>query len=469
MSTNNQRLSEAQKQTMKKYVVFALMAIICAGCMWFIFAPSADEKAKQDAQAGFNTDIPMPQDKGLISDKRDAYEQEQMKQKQEERMRSLQDFSSLLGGDSQKPDDDLALIDEPDRVQPTSGAGRTGGTHNPPPPIQNSARAYQDINRTLGNFYESPKTDPEKEKLQQELEELRRRMDEKETTQKAIDEQMAIMERSYQMASKYLPLNPGATSTAMPGGMTGMTGGMAGMTGTGTPGTVNAEHQSPHPAQPANTSGKTMVVPVSKVRTQTVSLLRQEMSDAEIMEMLGKPRNMNFLTATAEPAGIGMKNTISACVHDNLTVRDGQSVQIRLLEPMRVGTTVIPQNTVLASTAKIQGERLGITVRSLEYRGTIIPVELTVYDNDGQQGIFIPNLQEMNAVKEVLANMGTSAGTSINLADDAGEQFVADMGRNLIQGVSQFTARKLREVKVRLKAGYRVFLISEEQLKNSVK
>jgi conjugative transposon TraM protein len=454
MSTNNQKLSEAQKQTIKKYAVFTFMAIICAGCMWFIFAPSADEKAKQDAQAGFNTDIPMPKDAELVVDKRDAYEQEQVKQRQEERMRSLQDFSSLLGDNSQKsPADDLSLLDEPEKAQTTGGTGRTGKTgggtggaqNNPPSSIQNSARAYQDINRTLGSFYESPKIDSEKEKLQQELDELRKRMDEKENDKNAVDEQMAIMERSYQMASKYLPLNQG-TATTMPE-----------TSGTGT---ANAE---PQPSQPA--VSKTMAIaPVSVVNTQPVSVLRPELSNAEIMKAFEKPRNMSFLTATAKPE-TGSKNTISACVHDNLTVRDGQSVQLRLLEAMQVGATIIPRNTVLSGAAKIQGERLGITVRSLEYRGIIVPVDLTVYDADGQQGVFIPNLQDLNAAKEVLANMGTSAGTSINLSDDAGEQFVADMGRNLIQGVSQFTSKKLREVKVKLKAGYRVFLISEEQLK----
>ena len=129
---------------------------------------------------------------------------------------------------------------------------------------------------------------------------------------------------------------------------------------------------------------------------------------------------------------------------------------------MQVGATVIPQNTILSGTAKIQNERLDIIIRSLEYRGTIIPVELTVYDNDGQHGIFIPNLQEVTAAKEVLANMGTAAGTSISLSNDAGQQFVADMGRNLVQGVSQFTAKKLREVKVSLKAGYKIFLLPEK-------
>jgi hypothetical protein len=35
---------------------------------------------------------------------------------------------------------------------------------------------------------------------------------------------------------------------------------------------------------------------------------------------------------------------------------------------------------ILAGMAKIQGERLNITVGSLEYRGMIVPVKLTVYN-----------------------------------------------------------------------------------------
>jgi len=137
------------------------------------------------------------------------------------------------------------------------------------------------------------------------------------------------------------------------------------------------------------------------------------------------------------------------------------------LEPMRVGNTLIPHNTLMSGTAKIQGERLTVTVNFLEYVGAILPVDLKVYDLDGQEGIFIPNLQELNAAKEIVANMGTSAGTSITLSNDAGKQFAADMGRNLIQGVSQFASKKLREVKVHLKAGYRVFLLPTGALKNN--
>jgi conjugative transposon TraM protein len=176
MSTNNQTeegkpgLSNEQKQKLKKYAVFALMGIICAGSMWLIFAPSADEKAKQEQTAGFNADIPLPKEEGIIDNKKDAYEQEQMKQKQEERMRSLSDFSAMLGGDSeaqtQTPQDDLVLLDNEPAKPQTGGTGRTGGTGSrPQSSIQQSTQAYHDINRTLGSFYEKPREDPEKEAL----------------------------------------------------------------------------------------------------------------------------------------------------------------------------------------------------------------------------------------------------------------------------------------------------------------
>jgi conjugative transposon TraM protein len=168
------------------------------------------------------------------------------------------------------------------------------------------------------------------------------------------------------------------------------------------------------------------------------------------------------LTATAG-VQTESKNTISACIHDNQTILDGQSVRLRLLEPMQAGGTLVPRNTIITGQGKIQGERLSITVVSLEYQGLIIPVELRVFDTDGQQGIFIPGTMEMNAAKEIVANMGTNAGTSINLSNDAGEQFAADMGRNLIQGVTQFASKKLREVKINLKAGYKILLLPNDK------
>jgi hypothetical protein len=115
------KLTRKQMENMKRYAIYAVMVIICAGFMYWIFSPSKDEKANKEAQSGFNTEIPMPKEEGLIGDKRSAYEQEQMKQKQAERMRTLQDFSALIVDNTT---DGLVLItDEPAMTMEPTGSG----------------------------------------------------------------------------------------------------------------------------------------------------------------------------------------------------------------------------------------------------------------------------------------------------------------------------------------------------------
>lgn len=90
----------------------------------------------------------------------------------------------------------------------TASSGRTayrgGGS------FQSSTSAYRDINRTLGNFYEEPKEDPEKEALHKEVEELRSSMMQQ-SVQPSYEEQVALLEKSYQLAAKYTSGENGAT------------------------------------------------------------------------------------------------------------------------------------------------------------------------------------------------------------------------------------------------------------------
>ena len=138
---------------------------------------------------------------------------------------------------------------------------------------------------------------------------------------------------------------------------------------------------------------------------------------------------------------------------------DGKEVPLRLTEPMRAGGVLIPANTVLTGTARIDGERMMITVSAVQYRGSVIPVELLVYDMDGGEGISVPASDEISAVKEIAANAGSGLGSSITITDDAGTQLLSDLGRSVIQGTAQYVGQKMRQVRVTPKAGYRVLLL----------
>ena len=201
--------------------------------------------------------------------------------------------------------------------------------------------------------------------------------------------------------------------------------------------------------------------PVQAVRETTVSGLQQPMSDADFIRAYSQPRNYGFNTAVGTGYAMG-RNTVAACIHQDQTLVDGQAVKLRLLEPMQAGSIVVPKNTLVAGTAKVQGERLDILVSSIEYAGNIIPVELAVFDTDGQKGLSVPSSMEQEAFNEAMANIGSGLGTSISFAQSAGQQVAMDVTRGLLQGTSGYLAKKFRTVKVKLKAGYKVMLYAKQ-------
>jgi len=417
------------------------MFLLFAGSMWLIFAPSEKEEEKQ--AKGFNTEVPDPTAAELIGDKKKAYEKEMMEEKEQERSRAMQSLSSMFGemtgGQPEQSSEELAL--KTDLSERDNGFGSR--TAAPQDGFHASASAYQDINRTLGSFYEAPREDPEKEELRARLAELENRMSsEQQSPAITVNDQMALLEKSYQLAAKYMPSGGGQSSSNMALASDG-------------------ETASEGKAVVTTRNGKAVAFPVSPVSEQVVSALAQPMSDSTFRSEYVKERNYIFHTAIGT-APLTEKNTISACVHTRQTVTDGQTVRFRLLEPMLVSGREIPRNTSVVGVAKIQGERLNVLISSLEYHGNIIPVELAVYDTDGQAGIFIPGSMERSAAKEIVAGMGTSAGSSMNFSTDAGAQLAADLGKGLIQGTSQYFSKKMRTVKVHLKAGYKVLLYQSD-------
>jgi conjugative transposon TraM protein len=425
MSNDANKLKK--RQEIRKYLVYAGMFLLFIGCMWWIFTPSKEDRQEEARKAGFNTELPDPRGAGIEGDKIAAYEQADMRRRQEEKMRTLEDFSSLADGKKQENQQAVAVEIVPDSeyqgANPygnRNGNGRGGS-------IASSTSAYNDINATLGNFYESPQEDPEKEALKAEVEQLKQAVAAQQPAQMTYGEQVALLEKSYELAAKYT------------------SGGGGSQTGN----------------EAVTRNGKAKAVPVGHVSTPVVSSLPQPVSDTVLFARLSQPGR--FHTAIGKTEAGSMRNTIRACVHGDQTVTSGQGVRIRLLEPMRVGKHVLPKNSLLTGEGRIQGERLNIGIVQVEHDGIIIPVELTVYDNDGQGGIFIPGSMEANAVKEVAANMGQNLGTSISITNQsAKDQLLSELGRGAIQGVSQYITKKLREEKVHLKSGYTLMLYQND-------
>lgn len=303
-----------RKEQIKKILVYGGMVMLCLVSFYFIFKPSKEQVQAEQQKVGFNAELPDPRGAGIEADKIAAYELEDMRVKQEQKMRTLEDFTAMTTDDEEEE-----VVEIPEEPRYTGGGSSyRSGSSSRSNSFSTSTSAYNDINATLGSFYEEPREDPEKEALKVELEELKQSMAQQQNSQPTYADQVALLEKSYELAAKYMP------------------GGTA---------------------------------------------------------------------ATSEGAA-----------------------------------------------------------EEVEHNGTIIPVELTVHDNDGQAGIFIPGSMEASAAKEMAANLGQNLGTSISITNQsAGDQLLSEVGRGAIQGVSQYISKKMREEKVHLKSGYTLMLYQNNQ------
>ena len=183
-SKPKKELTPQEIQKRKKMLVYPLFVLLFIGAMWLIFAPSGGKDEKQPD--GFNPELPIPKDEGIVGDKRTAYEQEAMRNKEENKRRSLQDFAFSLGEDEdRKTQEDYEKQVRTAPVTPDS----PDNSRSAASPIQSSAHAYQDVNRQLNSWYEQPASGADEQQLalDRRMQELERKLEEAEAAKSAED------------------------------------------------------------------------------------------------------------------------------------------------------------------------------------------------------------------------------------------------------------------------------------------
>lgn len=156
-----------------------------------------------------------------------------------------------------------------------------------------------------------------------------------------------------------------------------------------------------------------------------------------------------------------IQNSVEAVVHETQTIVDGSTIKLRLGNDVFIGGESIPKNSFIYGIASLKGERLEININTIKYRNSIYPVELSVYDMDGISGIYIPGTITRDVAKASADRSIQTLGVA-NLNDSWGAQ-AAGMG---IEAAKTLLSKKVKLIKVVVKAGYQVLLYDEKQ-KNS--
>ena len=396
----SQFLTPQHLRQLKFAGVVTVMTLLCGIFLWYLFTP---KPAPQQAGAGgYNVTIPEATVKPAETDKRKVYEQEQYEQQRREKLQSLGDVM----------DDRLPVTGEmADAIAPAA-----------PTAIDESDAAYRRISGEMAAFYTPAPScgNTEVEALKEQVAALQSQLD----AERQQPDPLELAEEQYKLARKYLG------------------------------GGVAVDEETVEPTKQRKDSRLSVMRPVREGEVEASTL--DTRADFTI------ERNLGFLTAAGDVAHADIP-TVRACVAQTQIIRAGSTVQLRLLEAVRIDGVTIPRYTPLYGLATISGMRLQVTVSSVEYGGRIFAVEAVAYDLDGQPGLNVPNSRERTALKEALASVGQTAGTSVNVTRSAGQQVLSELARGGLQASSQYVAGKLREVKITLKANHQLLLISKQQ------
>ncbi|MEN9907975.1 MAG: hypothetical protein RLZZ540_1124 [Bacteroidota bacterium] len=403
----------------KKPLIFALMGIVFLGCMYLIFKPAEDKKTTEDI--GLNDSVPQATDISLQDDKQKAYEQEILEQKNQEKRNALLSLS------------DYWKEDDIDAETPIVSQDENEASNNTTRNSNSSLDSYRNAQNTLGTFYQNDNS--ETLQLRKQLDELKEQLAKKnETPIDPVEGQLELMEKSYQMAAKYLPTNMTSTEHSK-------------------------EQKTPFSS---SSTQKEVFVGVTPNHKKIVSALYREPTDSTFIANWSENRNRGFYTVGKTEQQIQPQNSIRAVIQETQRLIGEGSVRLRLLQAAKTANHLIPQGTVLTANAKFQQGRLQMKITSVELDGNIFPVNITVYGLDGQEGLLVPYSLEMNALTEMAANMSQTSGSSIMMTRSAGQQIAGDLSRGVVQGVSGYFSKKVRTPKVTLKAGHQLFLVSKK-------
>jgi conjugative transposon TraM protein len=147
------------------------------------------------------------------------------------------------------------------------------------------------------------------------------------------------------------------------------------------------------------------------------------------------------------------QNTIEAVVHQTQTLVNGAVVKMRLLNDIYLNGSLVPKGNFVFGIAELNDERLEININSVRNNNSLFPVKLEVFDMDGLPGIYIPGAISRDVAKQ-------SADNSLQLMEltSMDPSFKAQAAATGINAAKSLLSKKVKQVKVLVKAGYKVLL-----------
>ena len=159
---------------------------------------------------------------------------------------------------------------------------------------------------------------------------------------------------------------------------------------------------------------------------------------------------------------------IKAIIDENIKAMDGSRVRLRLLDDVEIGEMVVKKGAYLyAIMSGFSSQRVKGTVKSVLVDDEIVKINLSLYDTDGMEGLYVPSSQFRETTKDVAS--GAVTGNVDMNTTNTGSSF-SQWGMQTVQNACQKTSnaigKAIKKNKVKLKYGTFVYLINSKETKS---
>lgn len=157
----------------------------------------------------------------------------------------------------------------------------------------------------------------------------------------------------------------------------------------------------------------------------------------------------------APVASTASSNAIPAIVPETQTLVAGATIALRLTEAATISGIRIPNNQLIYGVVSISNDRMLINIHSIRSDHSIYSVDWQVYDMDGLPGIHIPGTLNREVAKQS-ADQGIGSVNLTTFDPSIGAQ-ATNAG---LQAAKTLFSRKVKLIRVSVRAGYQVLLHS---------
>ena len=155
---------------------------------------------------------------------------------------------------------------------------------------------------------------------------------------------------------------------------------------------------------------------------------------------------------------------IKAIIDENIKAVDGSRVRLRLLDDVEVSGITLRKGTYLYATMSGFGnQRVKGTVKSVLVDDDIVKINLSIYDTDGMEGLYVPGSQFRDTAKDIASGaFSTSGDLGFTQSSNSFTQMGIQAINNAFNKTSNAISKAIKKNRANLKYGTFVYLINDK-------